>query len=119
MSESFLTRRDDELRDLQKARRPGRPPSKAEHELKESMAAEKREYMSNMEVPDLLNATNVRLMREWDGDAQALGLYRMVKISGTQKEQYVQVQAGLHKDLALADEAAAKDSKADGMETTD
>ncbi|CAO1627889.1 unnamed protein product [Parajaminaea phylloscopi] len=112
ISDSFLARRDGELQDLQSERRPGRPPSKQEHDLKESIAAERREYMENMEIPDLLNPTNVRLLREWDGDAQALGLYRMVRISGTQRDQYVQTQVGLHKDLALADEAAATDKVA-------
>lgn len=107
MQESFLTRRDEELRKFVEARSAGRPPSKQEQVLKESIAAEKREYLENMEIPDLLNPTNVRLMRNWNGDAQALGQYRMVRISGTQTEQYVQVQAGLHKDLALADEAVA------------
>lgn len=85
MNDSWLSRRDDELAALQAARRPGRPPSKNEVELREAIEAEKREYSENMEVPDLLNAVNVRVMRDWEGDPQALGLFRMVRISGTNR----------------------------------
>ncbi|PWN29466.1 hypothetical protein BDZ90DRAFT_230337 [Jaminaea rosea] len=108
MEASFLTRRDAELEEEVAKRRPGRPPSKQEVELKEVIAAERREYMEQMEVPDLLHEENVKLMRQWEGDAQALGLYRFVRISGTHREQYVQTQAGRHKDLEIADAAMKK-----------
>ena len=85
MENTFLRRRDGDLAALQAERRPGRPPLKGEAELRESIEGEKREYSENMEIPDLLNATNVRLLRGWNGDSQAIGLFRLVRISGTNK----------------------------------
>lgn len=85
MNESYLARHDDELKQLQDARRAGRPPTKHEVELKDLIEAERRDYNENMEIPDLLNATNVALLREWSGDSQSLGLFRLVRISGTNR----------------------------------
>lgn len=85
MEESFLTRRDAELEELVGKRRPGRPPVKDEANLREAIASEKKEYMEQIEIPDLLHAENVKLMRQWEGDVQALHLYRFVRISGTQR----------------------------------
>ncbi|CAO1619161.1 unnamed protein product [Jaminaea pallidilutea] len=107
MNDAFLSRRDAELKEVLAERRPGRAPSQQEHQLKQVIDDEKREYTENMEIPDLLNAVNVRLLRQWKGDPQALYLYRMVRISGTNRQQYVRTQDGRHKDLAIADEEAA------------
>lgn len=85
MEESFLTRRDDELAAAQRERRPGRPPSKREVELREAIEKDRRDYAENMEIPDLMNKTNVELMRQWKGDVQSLYLFRMARISGTNR----------------------------------
>lgn len=82
VTENFLTRHDDELNELRSERRPGRPPHKREIELKEVIAKEKQEYKDGFEIPDLTSTTNVKLLREWQGDPQALPLFRMVRISG-------------------------------------
>ncbi|CAO1618384.1 unnamed protein product [Sympodiomycopsis kandeliae] len=105
LEESFLKRRDDELKEITSQRRPGRPPSKQELEVKESIEKDRRDYSENMEIPDLMNATNVAIMREWKGDFQSLGLFRMVRISGTNRSQYVVTQIGRHKDLEIVAEA--------------
>ena len=80
--ENFLTRHDDELQELKAERRPGRPPHKRELELKETIAKELQEYNAGFELPDLTSTTNVKLLRDWQGDPQALPLFRMVRISG-------------------------------------
>lgn len=85
MNDVFLSRRDAELNQVLAERRPGRAPSQQEHQLKQVIDDERREYTENMEIPDLLNAVNVRLLRQWKGDPQALHLYRMVRISGTHR----------------------------------
>ena len=82
ITDNFLTRHNDELQELKADRRPGRPPHKRELELKEIIAKELQEYNEGFEVPDLTSATNVKLLRDWQGDPQALPLFRMVRISG-------------------------------------
>ncbi|PWN22930.1 hypothetical protein BCV69DRAFT_280539 [Microstroma glucosiphilum] len=116
MNESYLARHDDELKQLQEARRAGRPPSKHEVELKDLIEAERRDYNENMEIPDLLNATNVALLREWSGDSQSLGLFRLVRISGTNRSQYVRTQDGRHKDFEAEDKAEAAAKSEGAME---
>ncbi len=81
VADTFLTRHEDELQELKAERRPGRPPHKRELEIKELMAKENQEYLEGFELPDLTSATNVKLLRDWQGDPQALPLFRMVRIS--------------------------------------
>ncbi|WFD35981.1 translation machinery-associated protein 16 [Malassezia cuniculi] len=75
----YLPRYDDDLAELEKEQRPGRPPSRQLTELRDRISAEAREYNEGMEVPDLCNATNVELLRAWQGDPQALHLFRFPK----------------------------------------
>lgn len=82
VKDNFLTRHHDELEELKADRRPGRPPHKREVELKEIIAKELQEYNEGLVIPDFTNKTNVKLLREWQGDPQALPLFRMVRISG-------------------------------------
>ncbi len=87
MTDSFLTRHNEELEELRSERRPGRPPAKRETELKETIAKESQEYNEGFELPDLTSVTNVKLLREWQGDPQALPNFRMVRISGKYPEK--------------------------------
>ncbi|WFD37759.1 translation machinery-associated protein 16 [Malassezia japonica] len=73
----YLGRHDDELAALQAEQRPGRPKSKQLLELEERIEKEKREYREGMEVPDLCNDINVSILREWQGDPQAMHLFRI------------------------------------------
>lgn len=101
ITQNFLTRHDDELQELKADRRPGRPPHKREIELKEIIAKESQEYEEGLELPDLTNVTNVKLLRDWQGDPQALPLFRMVRISGKYPEQCNLMHPGTHKLLQL------------------
>ncbi|TKY87436.1 hypothetical protein EX895_004114 [Sporisorium graminicola] len=101
ITQNFLTRYDDELQELKADRRPGRPPHKREIELKETIAKEAQEYEEGLELPDLTNVTNVKLLRDWQGDPQALPLFRMVRISGKYPEQCNLMHPGTHKLLQL------------------
>ena len=83
----YLGRHDDELAALQAEQRPGRPKSKQLLELEERIEKEKREYREGMEVPDLCNDINVSILREWQGDPQAMHLFRFVRISS--QDRYV------------------------------
>lgn len=101
VADTFLTRHNDELQELKADRRPGRPPQKREIELKEIVAKELQEYNEGLELPDFTNATNVKLLREWQGDPQALPLFRMVRISGKYPGQCKLMHPGTHKLLKL------------------
>lgn len=101
IGDNFLTRHQDELHELKADRRPGRPPHKREIELKEIIAKELQEYAEGFEIPDLTSKTNVQLLREWQGDPQALPLFRMVRISSKHPEQCKLMHAGNHKLLML------------------
>lgn len=81
----FLSRHNDELERLQKEQRPGRPMNKHLGELKALIDNEMNEYREGMEVPDLCNETNVALLREWEGDPQALPTFRFVRVSGSDR----------------------------------
>lgn len=81
----YLGRHNLELEALRAEQRPGRPKSKRLFELEEQIEKEKQEYREGMEVPDLMNETNVAVMREWQGDPQALHLFRFIRISSTDR----------------------------------
>jgi translation machinery-associated protein 16 len=81
IKESVLPIAQERLAEEQAARRPGRPPSPDEVMLQDLVAREKEEYRTGMEIPDLTNEINVRLLRQWDGDKQGLALFRLVRIS--------------------------------------
>ncbi|EPQ31472.1 uncharacterized protein PFL1_00807 [Pseudozyma flocculosa PF-1] len=97
----FLPRHDDEINQLLAERRHGRPPSKREVELKDVRDRERREYLDGIEIPDFMSATNVRLLRDWQGDPQALPNFTMIRVSGTYRDQCTVVQEGNHKELIV------------------
>ncbi|SNX82815.1 uncharacterized protein MEPE_01521 [Melanopsichium pennsylvanicum] len=101
ISENFLTRHDDELEQLKSERRPGRPPHNRELELKQIIAKELQEYDEGFELPDLTSTINVKLIRDWQGDPQALPLFRMVRISGKNHDECKLMHPGNHKLLQL------------------
>lgn len=51
--------------------------------MKEQYEKEKREYEAGIEVPDLCSETNVRLLRDWEGEAGFVPMIRFVRVSGT------------------------------------
>lgn len=81
----YLGRHDSELDELRAAQRLGRPKSKHLMELEEAVEKEKREYYEGIIVPDLMNETNVSLLRQWKGDPQALHLFRFVRVCGSDR----------------------------------
>ncbi|PWN48267.1 hypothetical protein IE53DRAFT_389543 [Violaceomyces palustris] len=103
----YLDRHSDEMEEILGEKRVGRPPSKREVELTDLMQRERIEYRQGIEIPDLCSEVNVKLLREWKGDPQALPMFRMVRISGTYRDQCTVIQQGNHKLLSLEREKAA------------
>lgn len=85
-----------------KARRAGRPPSAREVALSETVRSEEIEYEAGMDVPDLRDPVNVRLLRGWNGDTNMLPLFDFVRVSGKNPTMARVVQQGNHKELVLA-----------------
>ncbi len=82
VQEDFLPITSERLAEAKAERRPGRPPSKEELLLQELEIKEQQEYKTGIELPDLTDPINVRILRDWDGDAQGLPLFRMIRIAG-------------------------------------
>lgn len=101
VAEDYLSINRSLLEQERKARRSGRPPSAKEAALSEAVRKEEEEYDNGMDVPDLRNPVNVRLLREWNGDSQMLPLYDFIRISRKIPEVVKLIQVGSHKLLVL------------------
>lgn len=82
LQSSFLDRHTEELKELIDQRRPDRPPPLRLVELQNTIQKEQLGYENGMEIPDLMDEVSVKLLRDWNGDTQALGLFTFVRVSG-------------------------------------
>jgi len=89
----WVHRNDEELSELQKARRPGRPPSAKEDSLKQSIAQEMEEFRTGFYVPDLQDWANIEWLQRWDGSVGALAQIRFKRIAKEDSE--VSLKMGL------------------------
>ena len=78
--EAYIRRRDNDLEDERKARRPGRPKSTKEDQLSMAIKAEEDEYRSGFKVPDLSDAHNVLALMQWPGDWGGLNNVKLVEV---------------------------------------
>lgn len=76
----FIHRDDEELADLKRQRRPGRPSSTKEDLLRRRLADEEQEYSTGFYMPDLEDAENIDRLKSWNGDWAALGSIKFVRI---------------------------------------
>lgn len=72
ITEHYLTRYDVEISELESARRPGRPKDKQLVEMEEDRRAEYAEWESGLEVVDLTDEGNCRLIRIWNEHDQEI-----------------------------------------------
>ena len=88
MIEDYLGRDDEELLKLKAERRPGRPPATRQALLEQAQAVEQGEYASGFWIPDLQDASNLRKLKEWNGQWANLATLNFVRISseGVRKE---------------------------------
>ncbi|KAI9735985.1 MAG: hypothetical protein M1834_001451 [Cirrosporium novae-zelandiae] len=77
----YINRDDEELKTLQSQRRPGRPSSTREDQLKQRIDKEKREYISGFWVPDMENPKTMEFLRQWNGQWEGLNVLSFVRIS--------------------------------------
>jgi len=77
----FIHRSDTELADLKAERRPGRPPSKREDELKQQMERDEKEHASGYWIPDMQDGDNLKMLEAWGGDWVGLNTMKFVRVS--------------------------------------
>ena len=77
----YLQRDNDELARLENERRPGRPRSMREDLLKQRMVVEEREYDTGYWIPDMTDAPNLELLREWSGEWASLSTLKFVRLA--------------------------------------
>jgi translation machinery-associated protein 16 len=79
--EIYMGRFDSDLDALKEERRPGRPASTREAELKLQMEHDVKEYASGFWIPDLEDAQVLATLKEWGGSWVALNTMKFVRIS--------------------------------------
>lgn len=80
MGYRYLTRDAPVLRELQSARRPGRPSSTKEDLLGQRMETEEKEYGSGYWVPDMRDEGTLERLVEWKGEWAGLGRLKWVRV---------------------------------------
>jgi translation machinery-associated protein 16 len=81
MIEDYLGRDDEEVAKLKADRRPGRPPATRQTLLELQRSTEQNEYASGFWVPDIEDATNLRKLKEWNGQWAQLATLKFARIS--------------------------------------
>ncbi|PGH01423.1 translation machinery-associated protein 16 [Blastomyces parvus] len=84
----FIVRNQPELDQLQKERRPGRPPVKREEILQERIEAENREFESGFWLPDMSDEQNVKKLGTWNGEWSSMSTLGFVRVArdGTRQQ---------------------------------
>jgi translation machinery-associated protein 16 len=77
----WVHRNDEELSRMQRERRPGRPSSTKEDQLKLKIDREMEEYRTGFYMPDLQDWTNIEWLQRWDGNVGGLAQIRFTRIT--------------------------------------
>lgn len=103
--ESFISRYDEEMFELEANRRPGRPKSGRETELELLRQREAETYTAGMDVPDLTSPSTVKILRAWDGDHNSILRIRTIRLTapsqttpGTGKKQKTRAERAMCSD---------------------
>ncbi|KAI1344408.1 translation machinery-associated protein 16 [Xylariaceae sp. FL0016] len=78
---TYVHQYDDELSELKKARRPGRPASAKEDLLKVKIGSLQKEYQTGFLVPILDDEDNVALLGRWEGSWSYLTTLKWARIT--------------------------------------
>ncbi|KAG7191722.1 uncharacterized protein KQ657_002858 [Scheffersomyces spartinae] len=79
--ESFLARFDDELEEMKKDKRPGRPVSTKQKILQEKINHDKQLYQTGIRFPDISDPHTVERIRLWNGSSGGTTVMKFVFIS--------------------------------------
>lgn len=78
---TFVHQHDEELNEVKKARRPGRPASAKEDLLKVKIDKLQKEYQNGFLIPVLDTEENVKLLGRWEGSWSYLTTLKWVRVS--------------------------------------
>ncbi len=78
--DSYIARDDEELAALKAQRRPGRPSSNQEDQLRHRVDAEQKEFQSGFWVPDVRDNEGLKKLRAWNEDWSSLNTLKYVRI---------------------------------------
>jgi translation machinery-associated protein 16 len=76
----YIGRDGEELAALKAQRRPGRPPTSHEDQLRHRIEAEEKEFSSGFWIPDVRDDGGVRKLRAWNGDWSSLNTLKFARI---------------------------------------
>jgi translation machinery-associated protein 16 len=78
---SFISRDQEEVDNLQKERRPGRPASSRQDQLTIKIEKEQKEFKTGFLVPDLSDLKTVERLKLWNGDQGGLNVLKFVRVA--------------------------------------
>ncbi|KAI0828800.1 translation machinery-associated protein 16 [Hypoxylon sp. FL0890] len=84
---TFVHQHDEELNEMKKTRRPGRPASAKEDLLKVKIDKLQKEYQNGFLVPVLDTEENVKLLGRWEGSWSYLTTLKWVRVSSAGQVQ--------------------------------
>ncbi|OQO07995.1 hypothetical protein B0A48_06788 [Cryoendolithus antarcticus] len=78
--EEYLARHDEELAELRRERREGRPKSTRQVQLEQAVDVERKEYVSGYWMPDLQDFESLQKMEAWNGEWTGLANLRFARV---------------------------------------
>lgn len=84
--ESFLARFDDELEQMKKEKRPGRPVSTKQKILEEKVKHDRQLYETGLRFPDISDSHTVDRIRLWNGSTGGTTVMKFTFISKNMEE---------------------------------
>ncbi|KAJ9638036.1 translation machinery-associated protein 16 [Knufia peltigerae] len=80
LTQGFIDRETDQLEEAKSQRRPGRPPSKIEDQIKQRKEGEEREFRGGFWVPELRTDEGRSKLERWTGDWSGLNTLDFVRV---------------------------------------
>ncbi|KAJ5115044.1 translation machinery-associated protein 16 [Penicillium alfredii] len=80
MRSRYINRDADEIEQLQKERRKGRPPSRREEALKQRTQTEDKEFNTGFWMPDLGDQDVLTALKIWNGEWSGLSTLKFIRL---------------------------------------
>ncbi|MCJ1362267.1 hypothetical protein MMC16_001369 [Acarospora aff. strigata] len=85
--QGYIDRDHEELAEVKRERRPGRPSSTREDLLKQRIDTENREYDTGFWIPDVEDSDNISQLEKWTGEWTSLNTLKYVRLSRDGKKR--------------------------------
>lgn len=84
--EAYISRNDEELKELKDQRRPGRPATSRQLQLEVAINDEKQVYLTGFRIPDLSNKETVERLKLWNGTNGGTTVLKFIHVSKNMNE---------------------------------